>query len=179
MQRRRLAPPPVPAGPDLSSPIHPTPHFRSNLKAFAVIGQSLLLRCLLGVPGLSGQRRGPRPARCISIRQTEAKRILWRGRTEAEKHLFDARFSSPSRGARSSWCWYLFSWKTPLKSGGGNFTRCHHPEPLARPFDQRGGQTRARGSQPSCKSHPSRLVNVSDVHDKVSEAAPPGRERLG
>lgn len=57
MQRRRLAPPPVPAGPDLSSPIHPSPHFRSNLKAFAVIGQSLLLRCLLGVPGLSGQRR--------------------------------------------------------------------------------------------------------------------------
>lgn len=101
MQRQRLAPPPAPAGPDLSSPIHASPHFRSNRKAFAVIGQSLLLRCLLGVPGLSGQRRyrGPLDANRSDRQKLNA---LWRGRTEAEKHLFEAEkhlFGSPPRAA--------------------------------------------------------------------------------
>lgn len=93
---------------------------------------------------------------------------------EAAKQLFHA-FTPPPAGRRDTpggGCVYLFSWKASFNSGGGHFPGCHHPEPLARPFDQRGGETRGHGSQPSCKSHWSRSVNVSDVQTGVRQSVP-------
>lgn len=126
-------------------------------------------------PGALGPVPGPQPAQCKSTRQTEAKCIVSRGRMEAENHLFNASFSSPSREERTSW---LFSWKSPLNSGRGNFARCHHPEPLARPFDQRGGQTwKPAKLQISARSM---LAMCTRACDKASEAAaPPRKDRLG
>lgn len=91
-----------------------------------------------------------------------------------ERSNFSMLFAPPSAVAETLGVsdMYLFSWKASFNSGGGNFPRCHHPKPLARPFDQCGGVTRGFGSQPSCKSHWSRSVNVSDVQTGVRQSVP-------